>query len=269
MVVALIRRTLVLACLSLVAATSARAEVDLQLVLAVDASGSVNTARFELQKRGYAAAFRDKRVQQAIAGGASQSIAVTMLQWTGPQLQVQVVPWSEVHDAASAEALADLIAAAPRRLFGGGTSISGAIDRAMRVFPPDPPQGMRRVIDISGDGANNSGRQSADARDDAVEQGVVINGLPILNIEPDLDLFYRTQVIGGPGSFLIAIDNYDQFAEAIIRKLVTEIASLPAETASERHANAIVCDKCGENGPVMASTRVMDLAGRVKTTYTP
>ena len=210
--------------LLLLLAVPARAEVDLELVLAVDASGSVNAYRFELQKQGYAKAFTDPRVLRAIGQGANQAITVTMIQWTGPFLQVQVVGWTEVRDAASAGVLSNLIAAAPRRLFGGGTSISGAIDRAMALFPAVQAPGTRRVIDISGDGANNIGRLASLARDEAVARGVVINGLPILNVEPDLASHYREQVIGGPGSFLIAIDNYEQFSEAIVRKLVTEIA---------------------------------------------
>ena len=264
----LIRRILI-AIFLLAGMTSARAEVDLQLVLAVDASGSVNTARFELQKRGYAAAFRDPRVLKAISGGANQAISVTMLQWTGPTLQVQVVPWADIRDQASAEAFAARIDAAPRRLFGGGTSISGVIDRAMKLFPPDPPLGTRRVIDISGDGANNSGRPSSEARDDAIAAGVTINGLPILNIEPDLDVAYRTQVIGGPGSFMIVIENYDQFAEAIIRKLVTEIAQSVSPTPRIRLVGLPECDNCGENAPRAAASRVMDLGERLKTAYSP
>ncbi len=210
--------------LLLLAAMPARAEVDLQLVLAVDCSGSVSNDRFELQKQGYAAAFRNPHVISAIGQGANQAIAVTMLQWTGPSLQIQVVPWTEVRNDASARALADQIAATPRRLFRGGTSISGVIDRAMALFPPNPPPGTRRVIDISGDGANNAGRPSTEARDDAVAAGVVINGLPILTVEPDLERAYHDEVIGGPGAFLIAITGYDQFADAILGKLVTEIA---------------------------------------------
>ena len=203
-------------------------EIDLQLVLAVDASGSVSTERFELQKQGYVAAFRHPRVQQAIAAGGAQRIAVTMVQWTGPQMQVDVVGWAVIRDRASAEAFAAAIAAAPRQLFGGGTSISGAIDHAMALFAAAPGTAQRRVIDISGDGANNRGRPARTARDEAVAAGVTINGLPILNIEPWLDEHYRDEVIGGPGAFMIAIDGYDQFADAILRKLLTEIAALPA-----------------------------------------
>jgi hypothetical protein len=205
-------------------ARAAELELDLKLVLAVDASGSVSTERFELQKQGYAQAFRDPRVLRAIGSLPSQAMAATMMQWTGPSLHVQVVPWTVLQDAASAGGFADRIAAAPRRLFGGGTSISGAIDEGRRLMDTYPPQALRRVIDISGDGANNNGRRVSVARDEAVADGVIINGLPILNVEPDLDEHYRNQVIGGPGSFLIAIDNYGQFAEAIVHKLVSEIA---------------------------------------------
>ena len=213
--------------LLLLFAWPARAEtVDLQLILAVDASGSVSPERFELQKQGYVAAFRDRRLLNAILGGLHQRIAVAMVQWTGPRLQMLVVDWQEVTDAASAASLAAKIDAAPRRLFGGGTSISGVIDYSLRLFERGGQLGARRVIDISGDGANNSGRPIGPARDDAVAAGVTINGLPILNVEPYLDEHYRDLVIGGPGAFMIAIDSYDQFAPAILHKLVTEVAGL-------------------------------------------
>lgn len=206
------------------AARAAEADLDIKLVLAVDASGSVSGERFELQKQGYAQAFRDERVIRAIGSLPGPSMAVTMVQWTGPSLHVQVVPWTEIHDAASCAILSDRIAATRRRLFGGGTSISGAIDEARGLFDALKRPASKLVIDISGDGANNAGRPVSIARDEAVAAGVVINGLPILNIEPDLDAHYRSQVIGGPGSFMIAIDNYSQFADAIVRKLVSEIA---------------------------------------------
>jgi uncharacterized protein DUF1194 len=198
--------------------------VDLQLVLAVDASGSVDQIRFELQKQGYAAAFRTRQVLNAIRSGPSQAISVTMVQWTGPALQIQVVPWTRIGDEESAAALADAIAAAPRRLFGGGTSISGAIDYAMTLWRTSPYQGTRRVIDVSGDGANNRGRPAELARDEAVREGVAINGLPILALEPDLDHYYEDNVIGGPGAFVVAAQSYDNFADAILKKLINEIA---------------------------------------------
>jgi hypothetical protein len=210
-------------------AMAAEVQVDLQLVLAVDASGSVNMRRFELQKQGYAAAFRNPRVLNAIRSGISQAIAVTMLQWTGPRLQVHVVPWMVVKDAASAEALAAAIEGTPRKLFGGGTSISGAIDYSRLILAQSPFTATRRTIDVSGDGANNIGRPASIARDEAVKDGITINGLPILSVEPDLDTYYFENVIGGPGAVMVPADSYESFAEAILKKLIIEIASNDAE----------------------------------------
>jgi Protein of unknown function (DUF1194) len=203
----------------------AQGQVDLQLVLAVDASGSVNDVRFELQKQGYAAAFRNPQVLKAIMSGGEQSIAVTMMQWTGPFLHVQVVPWTLVKDAASAKALSDAISASQRELFGGGTSISGAIDQSLMLLSQSPYKSTRRTIDISGDGANTSGRSITRARDEAVAQGVSINGLPILNLDPWLDQYYFNNVIGGPGAFMIPAASYENFADAVVKKLILEIAS--------------------------------------------
>ncbi len=200
-------------------------EVDLQLVLAVDVSGSVNQTRFELQRQGYAAAFRHPRVLRAIQSGSTQSIAVTMTQWTGPNLNIQVLPWTLIRDAASANAFADAIERAPRQLYSGGTSISGAIDFAAMLMPGSPYRGIKRVIDVSGDGSNNRGRQVELARDDAVRAGITINGLPILSLEPYLDRYYFDRVIGGPGAFMIPAESYDTFADAVLKKLIMEIAS--------------------------------------------
>jgi hypothetical protein len=204
----------------------AETQVDLALVLAVDASGSVDQHRFELQKQGYAAAFRSPRVLNAIRSGLAQSITVTMFQWTGPRLQVQVVAWMTIRDEASANAFAAAVEAAPRQLFGGGTSISGAIDYARVLLAQAPAVASRQVIDVSGDGSNNSGRPVTSARDEAARAGIGVNGLPILSIEPGLDLYYRDYVIGGPGAFVVAADSYDTFADAILKKLITEIASI-------------------------------------------
>ena len=202
----------------------AQTAVDMELLLAVDASGSVDATRFELQRRGYVAAFRSQQVLQAIAGGGKQSIAVSMFQWTGPQLQAEIVPWTMIKDEASAKSVAALIETTPRKLFGGGTSISGAIDTAMRWFRQSPFKGERRVIDVSGDGSNNRGRNAAKARDEAVAADVVINGLPILAWEPDLDYYYKQNVIGGPGAFMVVAKDFDTFADAILKKLIIEIA---------------------------------------------
>jgi Protein of unknown function (DUF1194) len=203
----------------------AQTTVDLQLVLAVDASGSVNQYRFELQKRGYISALRNPRVLGAILSGATQSISITMMQWTGPFLQVEVLPWAALKDEASVNTAARIIETTPRRLFGGGTSISGAIDYSMGMFSRSPFTAERRVIDISGDGANNSGRSVTRARDDAVGANVTINGLPILAEEPYLDQYYRDFVIGGPGAFMVVAENFENFADAILKKMITEIAA--------------------------------------------
>jgi hypothetical protein len=210
----------------------AQTAVDVELVLAVDASGSVSQERFVLQQRGYVAAFRDPRLLQAIRSGSAASIAVTMTQWTGPAMQVQVVPWALIADEASMLAFADAIEKAPRQLFGGGTSISGAIDHAMTLFASSAYKGGRRVIDISGDGANNRGRAAAEARDEAVRAGVVINGLPILMVEPFLDQYYWTNVIGGPNAFVIAVESYEAFAEAVLKKLIIEVSAGPSYGAT-------------------------------------
>jgi hypothetical protein len=224
-----LRRVLYAAVLTAAAVTApaaAQTTVDLQLVLAVDASGSVSHDRFELQKQGYAAAFRHPRVLQAILSGPSQSIAATMVQWTGPALQVVAVKWGLINDVGSIKAFADAIDKSQRELFGGGTSISGAIDTGVALLNDSPYKASRRIIDISGDGANNRGRAVTRARDEAVAANIGINGLPILALEPDLDKYYEDNVIGGPGAFVIAARDYESFAAAILKKLITEIADV-------------------------------------------
>src|SRR5436190_22217899 len=135
-------------------ASAQKAEVDLQLALMVDASGSVNQYRFQLQKRGYVDALRNPKILAAILGGRSQSIAISMVQWTGPFLHVQVLPWTQLKDEASVKSAANIIEQTPRALYGGGTSISGAIDYAMGMYPQSPFKSERLVMDISGDGSN-------------------------------------------------------------------------------------------------------------------
>ncbi len=226
----------VAACLAGARGTLAETAVDLQLVLAVDASGSVSEERFELQKRGYVAAFRSPQLLRAVQSGQAQAIAVTMVQWTGPALQIQVVPWMVIADEASMNRVAAAIEAAPRQLFGGGTSISGAVDYAVHLFSRAETTAARRVIDVSGDGRNNRGRPAEAARDDAVAAGATINGLPILALEFDLDVYYRDSVIGGPGAFVIPAKSYDTFADAILKKLVIEISDqgrLPGMRAAQ------------------------------------
>jgi hypothetical protein len=204
---------------------AAQTTVDLQLALMVDASGSVDRYRFELQKRGYVEAFRNPKVLAAMLGGRDRSVAVTMVQWTGPFLHVQVLPWTVIKDEASVKTVASVVEQTPRALFGGGTSISGAIDHAMSLFRQSPFKSERQVIDISGDGSNNTGRSVVRARDEAVAKDVTINGLPILAVEPYLDRYYHDFVIGGPGAFMVVAKDFESFGEAILKKLIIEIAA--------------------------------------------
>jgi hypothetical protein len=201
-------------------------DVDLQLVLAVDASGSVSPGRFELQKKGYVDAFRHPTVVKAIKSGVVGAIAVTLFQWTGPRLQATIAPWTLLDGARTADAFARTIDDAGRRMHGGGTSISGALDYAAGLFAGSGFRSPRRVIDVSGDGMSTSGRSVAAARDDAIAQGLVINGLPILAVEFDLDRHFERDVIGGPGCFMLPAKDFESFADAVRRKLVSEIASL-------------------------------------------
>jgi hypothetical protein len=211
------------------ASAVAQTAVDVQLVLAVDVSGSVSDERFRLQQKGYAQAFRSHRLLEAIGSGNSRAIAVTMTQWTGPMQQEVVVEWMVIRDEASMLAFADAIDRTTRRLYGGGTSISGAIEHAMTRFAASKVESGRRIIDVSGDGANNRGKPAAEARDAAVKAGITINGLPILALEPHLDQYYANNVIGGPNAFHLVAESYDTFAEAVLKKLIMEISSTPGD----------------------------------------
>lgn len=221
----------------------ARAQpVDVALVLAVDVSRSIDDEEFQLQRRGYAQAFRHPSVLGAIRATRSGAIYVSFVEWAGSDFQRVVIPWTRVSDEESADLFAERVLQEPRS-FWGWTSISGAIDYSARYFRQLPDEALRKVIDVSGDGVNNSGRPSELARDEAVAQGIVINGLVIMNDNPTpggwrgpqvpLDQFYRDSVIGGPGAFMVAIDDFNTFAYAVMNKLVREITSLPPET---RHA---------------------------------
>ncbi len=217
------------------AAPSRAAErVDLALVLAVDSSSSVNFYEFNLQMRGLADAFRDGAVHNAIKAAAPNGIAVTLVQWSSTGQQAQAFDWTEVRDPASAQAVARKIDLTPRLVRGGGTAIGDAIDFSIGLF--DDLAAARRVIDVSGDGHNNMGGYSIAATPRAVAAGITVNGLPILNEEPMLERYYLVHVIGGAGAFVLAADDYEDFARAIRLKLITEItgapmASLPAAIA--------------------------------------
>ena len=194
-------------------AAAAEITVDLELVLAVDISGSVDPTEANQQRTGYIEAITHPSVLQAIAASRTGKIAVTYLEWAGADTQRIVIPWRLIDGVASAQAFAALLAEAPMQS-GRWTSISAAIDTAVPLFKGNGFAGDRLVIDVSGDGTNNNGRPIRDARDAAVNAGIVINGLPIANDRPQpfgmatpmdigLDRYYAENVIGGPGSFTI------------------------------------------------------------------
>jgi hypothetical protein len=211
---------------------------DLLLVLAADVSRSIDEGEFELQRKGYAAALTDPRVLAAIRGGTNGTVAVCFVEWSGAGEQLVVADWTVIHDEEDAGVVAAAILAAPRSF----------MDFAMERFAAANPHSNRRIIDVSGDGTNNSGRPVTEARDQAVAEGVTINGLAIVNDRPNpgyafhtqppggLPEWYRQNVIGGPGAFLRVIDDFRSFADAMTNKLVSEIVALASEdhTASVR-----------------------------------
>jgi hypothetical protein len=208
-----------------------RPQVDVELVLAVDVSYSMDMEELAIQREGYAQAIVSPEFLQALKSGPTGKIAVTYFEWAASNDQKLVMPWRIVDGPESADSVAAEIARAPIRR-ASRTSISGAIAFALPLFEANPWQGLRRVIDISGDGPNNNGEPVTVARDAALEKGIVINGLPIMVKQPsystmdieNLDYYYEDCVVGGPGSFVIAIKNRDKFKEAIRTKLVLEVA---------------------------------------------
>ena len=231
----------VLACasLSLAAAPAAAADVDvdLELVLAVDVSRSMDVDEQQLQRDGYVAAFRHAEVIKAIMSGPVGRIAVTYMEWSSPYYQKVLVPWTIIGNQAEANGFASQMAAAPiSRDYS--TSISAGLAAAAGLFATSGARGTRQTIDISGDGPNNMGPPVVSMRDEVVERGITINGLPIMlkrqgggsggfNID-DLGIYYEDCVIGGPGAFMISVDDMQRFEAAVRRKLVLEIAGLPA-----------------------------------------
>jgi hypothetical protein len=207
-------------------------EVDLELILAVDISLSMDNEEQRLQREGHVDAIRHPEVIAAIRDGLHGRIALTYLEWAGTASQQVLVPWSLIDGTDSAETFADTLAAIPLRR-ARRTSISGALQFAHRLFDGSGFRGLRRVVDVSGDGANNQGIPVLVARDQLVEQGIVINGLAIMISRPGLDEFFHLVnleeyfedcVIGGPGAFVMRITDQDQFAAAIRSKMILEIA---------------------------------------------
>ena len=229
------------------------ADVDVALVLAVDISNSMDPDEQTLQREGYIQAFRSPLVHQVIRSGLLGRVAVSYVEWAASNNQQIVVPWTDLEGAEDAVSFAEQLARAPLRR-APRTSISGAIDFGVRLLQERPGEATRKVIDISGDGANNQGRKVTDARDDAVAKGFTINGLPLLLKQrtasaydvQNLDEHYRDCVIGGSGSFMLVVQDRNQFAEAIKLKIIREIASreppariIPAQARVSTNCSAV------------------------------
>jgi hypothetical protein len=213
------------------AAPSAPEPVDVLLVLAVDVSRSIDEDEARLQREGYRNAVSDPRVVEAIRRGMIGAIGLAYVEWAGFEFQRLVLPWTRIATQADADRWASALAEAPRTSLSW-TSISGGIDFSRRALDDAPFEATRRVIDVSGDGVNNSGRPAELARDEAVAAGIVINGLPIVNDRPTfgrmpaipLDQYFAASVIGGPGAFMIVAEDFESFGTAVRRKLIREIA---------------------------------------------
>lgn len=223
------------------AAAEEKIAVDIELLLAVDISGSIDPEEAKLQREGYAHAIADPAVLKAIKSGIHGRIAIGYFEWADNYTQTELVEWTLVHDKASAEAVARRLLDYPIRT-ARRTSISGAILHAIPHFGGGPYKGLRRVLDISGDGPNNDGIPVDLARDRALSEGIVINGLPIMNgranswgfpVLDDLDRYYEGCVIGGPGAFVVVAQGFETFFEAVRRKLILEIAQVPYRPSPE------------------------------------
>ena len=238
--------------LSLVAGSAARwparsaEQVDLLLVLAADVSRSIDDQKFELERRGYAAALGDPKVLGAISSGPTGRIALAFVEWAGSGSQRLVIDWTLIKDANDAKAFAGRLLESPRS-FADRTAIGAGIDFAVTQFARCPYTSDRRVVDVSGDGTNNSGRDVRAARDEALSKDVTtINGLVILSDTPipynpehtnppgGLENYYRENVIGGTNAFVMVAENFESFGKSIIAKLIREISTLPPSPDSSR-----------------------------------
>ena len=221
-------------------------DVDLLLVLAADVSRSIDSAKFQLQREGYAAAISDARVLDAIRSGRTGKIGLIFVEWSGVGAQRVVIDWTAIGDVEAAKGVGDRLIEAPRS-FADRTSISGAIEFAMAQLDRAPFESPRHTIDISGDGTNNAGRDVTALRDEAVAKGITINGLVILSDNPmswnpdhtnppgGLANYYRNNVVGGPNAFVAVAENFNSFGQAIIKKMIAEVAqgrALPRRQAS-------------------------------------
>jgi Protein of unknown function (DUF1194) len=227
--------------------------VDVAISLAADVSRSIDDEEFELQRKGYAAAVTNPQFVQAIQSGVHGAVALCFIEWAGPGQQALVAKWMVIRDGEGATDFAKTLLAAPRS-FAGRTAIGDGIDFAREQLTAGGFTAGRRVIDVSGDGTNNSGRPVTAARDDATAKGITINGLAIINEKTGgiegtflyghthppngLPSYYRENVIGGPGAFVLQIVNFDTFAQAMTSKLLTEISDATPHSLRERAAPA-------------------------------
>jgi hypothetical protein len=227
--------------LALMTGAPARADdVDVALVLVTDVSRSIDDSEFKLEKDGYTSAFTSQKVLEAIQGGPTGKIAVAYVEFASSFEVRTVLEWTVIKDRESAQAFIDRLVAAPRS-FWGRTAISAGVDQAVQLLAESGVNATRHVIDVCGDGTNNAGREVSDARDDAVKAGITINGLAIINDHPvswtfahvqppgGLANYYRENVTGGPGSFVLEVHDFSTFGEAMTRKLVDEIAAEPSK----------------------------------------
>ena len=206
------------------ASTAARPEaVELELLLAVDASTSVDFREFNLQMAGYAAAFRDPEFAAAVEALAGGGVAVCLLLWAGSGQSTVAIDWSILRDGAAAAAFADTVDRMPRRIRGGSTAIGDAVAHAVALLRDNAIAGHRRVIDLSGDGRANDGAGVAEARQSAARLGITINALAIRNEEPDLARYYARALVTGPAAFVETVEGYEGFAAAVRRKLIREV----------------------------------------------
>lgn len=223
----------------------AQVDVDLELVLLADASGSIDSKELQFQRQGYISALVRPEVLRAIAGGARRRIAITYVEWGNDQWQDVVVPWTIIDGEASARAFGAALLAAPRRAHGGN-AIGSAIAAAQYLIEGNDIRGERKVIDLSADSANSwSGIPISVARAEALAKGIVINGLAILCRETgcsgrpltyDLEAAFERDIIGGPGSFVITADSSTSFEDAVRKKLILEISAVPTDVRGSRLA---------------------------------
>ena len=220
-----------------VVAQAQEVPVDLELVLATDVSASIDKEEASLQRAGYLAALTSREVIDAIRTGVLGRIAITYIEWSG--VQRTVVDWTVIEDLASARAFAVTLRSAPLSS-GAATSISGALDYSASLFDDNGYDGTRRVIDISGDGRNYSGRPLSSARADVLADGITINALPMIHrdkdgqiLNPGLDTYYSQRVVGGPGSFMVPALGTNAFPDAILKKLIIEISGLDSVSEFE------------------------------------